>query len=277
MYFKPFKKLIDDFHKKKEAQEYDGFVEDNNDPKKLGRIKVRTELYEDVELDALPWCYPTPSFFLGNSKNSICFSVPEIGSQVKVYYPTKDKTVPFYKGMEFNQKNKCTFFDIDYPNSYGFKDSRGNFYIVDKATDITQYQHSSGTNIKIESDGTYTITTPDGSYIQSDCNGNMRMCGTTLTVNMTESIKMNAPEITTTGLETNTVCGAVVNVNGTDVLKEYAPAIELNADTVVQNKAPRVWAEGQLGTSSGATGVFATISGNIVSVVDGIITSLHGL
>lgn len=277
MLIKPFKQLIDEYHRNKEAQEYDGYVENNNDPKKLGRVQVRTELYEDVDSSALPWCYPTPSYFLGNSKNSIMFSVPEIGSQVKVYYPTHDKTTPFYKGMEFNEMNKCTFFETDYPNTYGFKDSRGNFYIVNKATDITQYQHSSGTNIKIESDGTYTITTPDGSYIQSDCNGNMRMCGTTLTVNMSESINMNAPTITTTALEQNNVFGAVININATEALQEYAPGIELTADTVVQAKAPRVWAEGQLGSSAGATGAFATISGNIVSVVDGVTTSLVGI
>lgn len=236
MLIKPFKQLIEDYHRKKEAQEYDGFVEDNNDPKLLGRIRVRTELYDDVESSALPWCYPTPPYFLGNSKNSIMFSVPEIGSQVKVYYPTHDKTTPFYKGMEFNELNKCTFFEEDYPNTYGFKDSRGNFYIVNKAKDITQYQHSSGTNIKIESDGTYTITTPDGSYIYSDCNGNMRMCGTTLTVNMTESINLNAPSINVTGtgnsgeinlssttiqevaLDNHTISGNVNNIySGSDV------------------------------------------------------------
>lgn len=216
MLIKPFKQLIEEYHRKKETQEYSGFVEDNNDPKKLGRIKVRTELYEDVDFDALPWCYPTPNFFLGNSKNAVCFSVPEIGSQVKVYYPTHDKTAPFYKGMEFNEKNKCTFFDIDYPNTYGFKDSRGNFIIINKATDITQYQHSSGTNIKIESDGTYTITTPDGSYIYSDCNGNMRICGNTLTINMNDSININANTINLTGTDSNinsTSTGVYINSN----------------------------------------------------------------
>lgn len=150
------------------SQEYDGLVVNNLDPLMLGRIQVTYSLVEDVKDEKdLPWCYPTSPVFLGNSKDSIMFSVPEIGSEVKVYFPTQDKYMPYYKGTSFSENNMCTFFaDEDYPNVYGFKDSIGNFFRVNKNKKTIMVQHTSSANMLIDEDGSLTYTLPDGSYFR---------------------------------------------------------------------------------------------------------------
>ena len=172
MLIKPYGPIIES-GKPTEDESYVGIVADNEDPKKLGRCRVFCSLYEDIDLEALPWCFPTLETFLGNSPNSIAFSVPEIGSQVRVTFPTHDKYAPYYSGCELNERNKCTFFDDDYPNCYGFKDSVGNFTKINKRTGINVYQHKSTTNVEIMNDGTATFTTPNGQYMQIDPKGNV--------------------------------------------------------------------------------------------------------
>ena len=108
MLIKPYGPLVE-ANKPTEDNTYIGIVTDNNDPKKLGRLKVFCAIYEDMDLEALPWCFPTLNTFLGNSPDSISFSVPEIGSQVRVSFPTKDKYAPYYSGCEMNERNRCTY------------------------------------------------------------------------------------------------------------------------------------------------------------------------
>lgn len=172
MLIKPYGPIIEK-RNPTEDESYIGIVADNNDPKKLGRLRVFCAIYEDMDLDALPWCFPTLGTFLGNSPDAINFSVPEIGSQVRVSFPTKDKYAPYYSGCEMNTRNKCTFFDDDYPNCYGSKDSVGNFTKINKRTGINTYQHKSTTNVEIMDDGTTTFSTPNGQYLQIDPQGNV--------------------------------------------------------------------------------------------------------
>jgi hypothetical protein len=164
MLIKPYGPIIEP-NKPTEEETYVGIVADNEDPKKLGRCRVFCSLYEDIDLEALPWCFPTLETFLGNSPDAIAFSVPEVGSEVRVSFPTHDKYAPYYSGCELNERNKCTFFDDDYPNCYGFKDSVGNFTKINKRTGINVYQHTSTTNVEIMNDGTTTFTTPNGQYM----------------------------------------------------------------------------------------------------------------
>lgn len=172
MLIKPFGTLIENTQPAEDGS-YLGIVADNNDPKKLGRLKVLISLYEDIDIENLPWCFPTLNTFLGNSADSVSLSVPEIGSQVRVSFPTGDKYAPYYSGAEINERNRCTFFDDDYPNCYGSKDSVGNFSKINKRTGINTFQHMSTTNVEIMPDGTTTFSTPNGQYMQMDAKGNI--------------------------------------------------------------------------------------------------------
>lgn len=172
MLVKPFGNLLE-AQRPTEDETFRGIVVDNLDPKKLGRIKVLISIYEDLDIDDIPWAFPELSTFLGNSQNSISFSVPEEGSEVRISFPTKDKNAPYYKGCELNEGNRCTFFDEGYPDCYGHKDSVGNFVRINKKTGITQLQHQSTVNVEILEDGTTTFTTPNGQFCTIDPKGNI--------------------------------------------------------------------------------------------------------
>lgn len=174
MLIKPFANL-GEYPTPSEEDTYLGTVINNTDPLKLGRVRVLIDLYDDLEEDSIPWATPLLETFLGNSVNSIKFSVPELGSQVRVSFPNKDKYAPFYSGCEINLENKCTFFDDDYPNCYGTKDSVGNFIKVNKATKYVTIQHSSTTNLQIAPDGTAMVTNPNGTSITFDSVGNITL------------------------------------------------------------------------------------------------------
>ena len=228
-FLKPFGDIKKEY-KSRECIEYIGDVEDNNDPKKLGRLRVRIAIYEDIKTEQLPWCFPSLSTFLGNSRDSIDFGVPEIGSQVKVYFPTQDIYHPFYKGADLTEDNKCSFFDEDYPNSYGWKDSVGNFFRVNKTQKTMQVQHSSSSNMLIEEDGKITVTQSNGSYFVMDKDGNV----TTHCKNLINEVE---EKITMTCTELDITASAVINMSAPEV--NISTGI-LNANTPLVNASGQV-------------------------------------
>jgi len=149
-----------------------GTVVDNNDPKRLGRVKVSIPgLWDGIETDDLPWCSPINPYGLGGSSNCSWFSVPEVGSEVLVCFPYKDPHFPFYFGYFQTSKTHQTKFDADYPNSYGWVDSKGNYLLVDKSSGQVTVNHFSGTTITIDSSGNVSIQIVgnDTVNISGDC------------------------------------------------------------------------------------------------------------
>lgn len=137
-----------------------GTVLDNVDPKKLGRVKVQIlELLEGTA-SQLPWVYPQNPYGLGGKSNSSGFSVPEIGSELIIVFPYDDIYFPFYTGYWQSEGTHQSLFDEDYPNSYGFRDSLGNYVKINKTQKTLDLRHSSGAQIQIDAAGNVTITTP---------------------------------------------------------------------------------------------------------------------
>lgn len=65
----------------KENKTYIGVVEENNDPKKMGRVKVRVmDVFDDIDVKDIPWAMPWKDLN-GNS-----FNVPEKGKVVVVVF-----------------------------------------------------------------------------------------------------------------------------------------------------------------------------------------------
>ena len=86
-----------------------GLVVDNNDPKKLGRLKVRVQsAYGEQPVDNLPWAWPC--FNYGGSEKMCMFAVPEVGSGVWVMFQNKDgepdTTYPVWLGVWQAEKEK---------------------------------------------------------------------------------------------------------------------------------------------------------------------------
>lgn len=134
-----------------------GTVIYNNDPEKLGRIKVKlTGIFEPTDEigSNLPWVRQlTDTFLCGN--NCEMFSVPEIGSVVEIKWAFDNRT-PFYTGAPYSQKHKTNAFDEDYPNTQGMK--IGDFLLkINQSKNIATISHP-GFNLTINNDGTSTLS-----------------------------------------------------------------------------------------------------------------------
>lgn len=243
MLIKPFTSLTS-LNKETTDVSFLGTVEDNNDPKKLGRIRVNIPPYEDFLTDDLPWVSPMLSSS-GNSSSNCALNVPEVGSQVRVSFPYKDLNAPYYSGAELNEKNRTTFFDDDYPNTYGYRDPKGNFIRVNKARETIEMQHSSTTNAKVAGDGSIQVALSNGAYFTFS--------------------NSNSFELST----------GSVKVSGTP-----EGSLSMEADMELSMKAMSMMVDanlvqftGDVSVGSGASGSFWTM-GNLVTVKDGIVVSI---
>jgi hypothetical protein len=84
------------------AGKHRGIVEDNADPLKLGRLKVRVDAaYGAQPVASLPWAWPC--FAYGGFADGGFFAIPEAGSGVWVEFQWKDgqpdTTYPVWTGV----------------------------------------------------------------------------------------------------------------------------------------------------------------------------------
>ena len=243
MLIKPFTSLIKE-QGDPTTMSYLGSVEDNNDPKKLGRVRVRITPYAELSTEALPWATP----LLGTHGNSVDYgglNIPEVGSQVRITFPSKDFTAPYYSGAELNESNRTTFFDDDYPNSYGYKDSVGNFVRINKERGVAQIQHSSTTNVQVTPDGSIKVGLAGGAFFILDNGNNFELNTGTVDVSGSADGSFNV----VTNNEVNIVTGQV-NISGN---------VAINGDLSVKN---------------GVSGTFL-VAGNFITVKDGIIVAIQ--
>ena len=155
------KKFISTRAGAKEIRMFTGKVVNNADPDKEGKCRIRVYgiFPNEIPDDDLPWA--TPDFnFIGGLKGS--FVVPPIDAIVRVYFDNGDIYAPFYTTKAFN-KNQLDFnSDIseDYPDTMVFFETdQGEYFKINRKTQLTTYKHSSGTIITIDLDGNINIST----------------------------------------------------------------------------------------------------------------------
>jgi len=226
------------------AMSYLGCVEDNNDPEKLGRVKVRVAPYSELSTEALPWAYPELGSH-GNSANYGGLNVPEIGSQVRVRFPSRDFTAPYYTGAELNATNRTTFFDDDYPHTYGYKDSIGNFMKINKERGTAQFQHASSTNVQVAPDGSIKVGLAGGAFFILDNSNNFELNIGTLDVNGTAD--------------------GSLNVEANNEVNVKAGQVNVQGDLAVN---------GDFSCKDGVSGTFMAM-GNFITVKNGIIVAIQ--
>jgi len=139
-----------------------GVVMDNNDPKRVGRVKCVVSGLIEGETAYLPWCFPRNPYGLGGGGNKTPynsgFSVPEIGTELEIWFPFGDIYHPMYVGFWQSYKTHQTGFDSDYPESYGWRDSTGNYLKINKAQGYAKEKHGpSGSYVDIDKFGNVTI------------------------------------------------------------------------------------------------------------------------
>ena len=110
---------------------YIGVVEDNKDPKKLGRLKIRVvNVFEDIQTEDLPWANPWKDL------NGNQYNLPEIGKVLVVIFDQGNENSPEYiyaDHYNVNLENKLkSLSDEDYKSMKAIIfDHKTQFYIND--------------------------------------------------------------------------------------------------------------------------------------------------
>ena len=161
-------------------KEFLGVVEDNNDPKLLGRVKIRVkEVFgTQISTGALPWSMPLRSLMFGGGSNLSWFSVPEVGTRVIVRFHRGSVYSPMYIAEPLSITELLPDMATNYPNRYGFVDRNGSKLVVDTTAQTAKYTHVSGTAFQVQADGNVIVDVAKN-----------------LTWNVTDSVTLNANNI----------------------------------------------------------------------------------
>ena len=155
-----------------------GTVVDNNDPDKLGKIKVTIPGIFEGSIDKLPWIRrKNDTAFCGDDAE--LFDVPAIGSVVEVKW-NYDENTPMYSGAPNSKKHTSNVFTNNYPYEGGIRFGK-NVIKFDKASNI--------------------VTITNGScFIQLDPLGNMSLaCKGNMDLTAARDLTITAPKTTIKG------------------------------------------------------------------------------
>lgn len=259
MLLKPFGILKDIDKKDPYTQSYTGVVVDNNDPLKLKRVKVLIDLWDYLTTEQLPWVRQKGDASTGNSPDNSQHNIPEIGSEVRVSFPTNNPNEPEYSGIETTTANKCAVFDEDYPNTYGHKDSAGNITIHNKNTGISVFRHNSGIQVQFDKSGAFTVTNPHGAYAHCDAMGNFKFYGPTMEFNADDKITFNATNIDLFATHTIDMKADMIKQYANNNASINANSVDINAKTSVT--IPGKCVIGNLEAQNGGTAIIMDIVG----------------
>lgn len=105
---------------------YLGVVEDNADPLKNGRARIRVySIFDDIPTADLPWAVPSQkATFFGQAGKGGSISIPKVGAFVKVEFDHGDVMNPmYYEVQELEESLKAelgkTPVDTNYDNFHG--------------------------------------------------------------------------------------------------------------------------------------------------------------
>lgn len=165
---KGFKQQVFNTYEKQEQSDigkWTGKVIDNDDPEKLGRVKIVVfGYYDELPESALPWAIPDLGYVGGTNGN---FIIPEVGTFVRGYFDQGDIQKPIYDGVAFTEmtsknilKNQLINKTEDYPNKMVLMETdQGDYMTMNRANGEMELQHRTGLNITIGADGSITINT----------------------------------------------------------------------------------------------------------------------
>lgn len=157
-----------EFHNNDGSERWTGKVIDNDDPLKLGRVKILIfGYYDDLAETSLPWAVPDIGYVGGTNGN---FVIPEIGTILRGYFDQKDIQKPIFDSVAYSQltaqdvtKNPLMFKMEDYPNKMVLLETdQGEYMTLNKKTGETEFHHRTGLSITIGVDGSLTIYTGEG-------------------------------------------------------------------------------------------------------------------
>lgn len=138
---------------------YRATVLDNNDPSKLGRVKVNVfGVYDSIAAADLPWAVPMQPIGPGAGSGFGVFSVPEIGSIVFVMFEGGDVYQPIVIGSAPDEVHGLpSERSTNYPNRRVIKTKVGVVIYIDDTDRKIRVTHPTGKYVEIGSDGNVTV------------------------------------------------------------------------------------------------------------------------
>ena len=176
---KNYQKFFDDAITNSSDQEeqkftgrWEGKVIKNNDPERLGRVKIQIfNFYDDLPSDAIPWAIPDIMFIGSKAGN---FIVPEIGTIVRGYFDQGDIQKPIYDKLAFNvdnPNNSQATVNEDYPNKMIiFQTDQGDYMTLNRKTGEWVFMHRTGASIIFKGSGEMQIDTGASDDGEGDLN-----------------------------------------------------------------------------------------------------------
>lgn len=142
---------------------YRGLVVDNNDPDKLGRVKIKIyPMFYNLETKFIPWSVPAQGIFAGAGADSGSFCIPSVDSFVFVFFEMGSIHQPVYFAeAQTAQKGIPIESQVNYPNRKVFKTSQGLTVFIDDSNNEINIKHPSGTSIVIDNLGKVLIDSND--------------------------------------------------------------------------------------------------------------------
>jgi phage baseplate assembly protein gpV len=202
-----------------------GKVVDNNDPKKLQRVKVEIPNLLTGDPANLPWCFPAQHSLFGMTESAYSVNVPVVGSTVMVEFQGGDIHYGVVSSCLHTSKTTVSGeLANNYPNRRGWLDPANNLFYIDITSGqvIVHFLHKSGTRLTVADNGKVTVHSVDD--IAYSCNN--------FSLNASKSILIQTPTyraetsttsiVGTTDIQGNTSTTGTLTNNGTDVSSTHA-------------------------------------------------------
>lgn len=149
-----------------------GKVISNKDPKMLARIKIQIkDLMPYDDKDKLPWVYPLYPAGLGQGPGTVPQCIPEEETFVGCIFPNDSIYMGYYAWQTVDRLRRATDFLPEYPERYGWQDSRGNKFIVNKdpAVDTVEHFFGDGGHLSYDNRNSHTsYHDPFGTHLFMD-------------------------------------------------------------------------------------------------------------
>jgi LAS superfamily LD-carboxypeptidase LdcB len=137
-----------------------GFVEDNNDPKRMGRCKIRVHtVYDSIPVEDIPWATPY------KDASGTVFSLPSVGKVVNVIFNNGNIYKPEYifaEHYDINLENKLKSLSEDDYKSFSSVHFEGSTQIYSNNSEGLKFDHEF-TNINLDKNGSINLNLRDNN------------------------------------------------------------------------------------------------------------------
>ena len=203
---------------------YRGFVVDNADPEKRGRLRLR--IPSALAAETTDWALPCMPY--GGTKDQGFFMIPEIGAQIWAEFEEGNLDQPIWTGTFWQSESDIPVeAALNPPTTRLLRTTSGHTVQFDDESGVEKFFliHPSGTEIRIDEKGTIEIAGANGEQLTldaaakislSDSNKNaleMSSSGVTVKDSSGNKIELTSSGITIKG-STVTVEGSMVSLGG---------------------------------------------------------------